>query len=116
MNNPHNSITATTYNLLDIVLMKWKHEQGKPNSQESFAEMLDLSPSKLSTIVTSQVDDLELARRLGVERWLRLVVLYDMTQTADGKIYRLDPMTKQAERVEFLRRTVQQLTQKSDNC
>jgi len=115
MNNPHNSITATTYNLLDIVLMKWKHEQDKPNSQESFAEMLDLSPSKLSSIITNQVDDLELARRLGVERWLRLVVLYDMTQTADGKIYRLDPMTKQAERVDFLRRTVQQLTQKNDN-
>lgn len=77
--------------------------------------MLDLSPSKLSTIVTNQVDDLELSRRLGVERWLRLVVLYDMTQTADGKIYRLDPMTKQAERVDFLRRTVQQLTEKVVN-
>ena len=116
MNNPHNSITATTYNLLDIVLMKWKHEQDKPNSQESLADMLDISPSKLSTIITSQVDDLELARRLGVERWLRLVIYYDMTQTADGKIYRQDEMRTHAQRVDFLRRTVQQLTQKSDNC
>ena len=112
MYNPHNSITTTTYNLLDIVLMKWKNEQRE--SQESLSKMLDLSPTKLSTIVTNQVDDLELARRLGVERWLRLVVL-DMTQTADGKIYRLDPMTKQAERVDFLRRTVQQLTEKVVN-
>ena len=114
MNNPHNSITATTYNLLDVVLMKWKHEQRQ--SQESLAQMLDLSASKLSTIVTNQVDDLELARRLGVERWLLLVLLYDMTQTGDGKVHRIDEMRTHAQRVGFLRRIVQQLTQKTANC
>jgi len=95
------NISGREYNLLDVIYIRWKKEDGL--SAESLADALAISASKLSNLISGRLSDLEVAQKLGVESWIRCVFLYGQIQNGFKHLDGFPKHLPASERVEFLR-------------
>lgn len=111
MSNPHKNISRRTCSLLDVVFIRWVKEEQR--SQETLADALAISPSKLSTLIAGQFTDLDLAKKLGTEGWIRCVFLWGQIRNGFPRLDGFPKEMREAERVGFLADAVELLLSES---
>ena len=108
-----NNLSGREYNLLDVVYIRWKKEDGR--SAESLADVLAISAPWLSTLISGRLTDLEVAQKLGVESWIRCVFLYGQIKNGFKHLDGFPKDLPESERVEFLRDAMNLLLSESAN-